>query len=196
MKFIYLCLYTLFCIILFWFIVFYVSSNYAIIESMDIIYSPYDINISKTNHNVDLPINTIYSCQNMCGPQSQCSITREQCTSDIDCYGCQPPKHIKGYNGDGRLVYNQNPQYSALTTDIGTNATFYNKQNIKVPKPYLGVDQWMNSANVGMQFFYKAMNYPYFTNPNKFINLPEYKVRESVTGLFEDYGPLSANAKL
>jgi hypothetical protein len=163
---------------------------------MDIIYSPYDINISKTNHNVDLPINTIYSCQNMCGPQSQCSITREQCTSDIDCYGCQPPKHIKGYNGDGRLVYNQNPQYSALTTDIGTNATFYNKQNIKVPKPYLGVDQWMNSANVGMQFFYKAMNYPYFTNPNKFINLPEYKVRESVTGLFEDYGPLSANAKL
>ena len=30
---------------------------------------------SNTSHSVDLPINTKYSCQNNCGPQSKCSIT-------------------------------------------------------------------------------------------------------------------------
>jgi len=45
--------------------------------------------------NVDLPINTKYSCKNMCGPHATCSLTGEQCTSDIDCYGCQPTNQTK-----------------------------------------------------------------------------------------------------
>lgn len=44
---------------------------------------------SDTSHTVDLPINTTVDCKNMCGPLNRCSITGEQCTSDIDCYGCQ-----------------------------------------------------------------------------------------------------------
>lgn len=198
-------LYTLLCIFLFWIIIYYISSNYYLIESMsnsNIIYSAYDINISKTNHTVNLPINTNYSCKNMCGPQSQCAITREQCSSDIDCYGCMPQddvhylfdtKSIEGDNDAGRLVYNQNPQYSELTTDIGTKAALYNNIDVQVPKPYLGIDKWMKYANIGMQYYYKAMNYPYILKPEKFKYLPEYSVRESVTGLFEDYGPLPAN---
>ena len=34
---------------------------------------------------VRLPINTTTSCKNMCGPPGRCSITGEQCVSDIDC---------------------------------------------------------------------------------------------------------------
>ena len=204
MKFIYTILYTFICIFLFWLIINYVSKNYIIIESFDSVYSAYDINTSKTSHNVNLPINTTYTCNNFCGPNAQCSITREQCTSDIDCYGCQPITNKKntkevdvdGYNDAGRLIYNQNPQYSTLTTDIGTRAAFFNKPYSKVPKPYLGVDKWMNSATAGMQFYYKAQNYDYLTQPNKFTNLPDYPVRESATGIFEDYGPIAANAYL
>ena len=208
MKYIYTILYTCICLLLFWIIIYYVTNNFKIIETfsyLDPVYSAYDINTPETNHNVNLPINTTFQCQNMCGPNAQCSITREQCTSDIDCYGCQPPnkqinrpltKEIEGDNDAGRLVYNQNPQYSILTTDIGTRAALFNKPSIKVPKPYLGVDKWMKSASTGMQFYYRAQNYDYTTQPNKFINLPEYQTRESTTGLFEDYGPLAANAYL
>ena len=41
-------------------------------------------------HTVNLPINTTYSCKNMCGPYGKCSITGERCLSDIDCFGCKP----------------------------------------------------------------------------------------------------------
>ena len=42
------------------------------------------------SHSVDLPLTTTYSCKNFCGPPARCSITGQQCTSDIDCPGCQP----------------------------------------------------------------------------------------------------------
>jgi hypothetical protein len=209
MKFIYTILYTFICIFLFWLIVYYISNNFIIIENFinssynpgrETIYSQYDIDL--TNHNVNLPINTVTDCKNMCGPNSQCYITREQCTSDIDCYGCHGinsvinNQKVKGYNDAGRLIYNQNPQYSALTTDFSRNASFFNGQNAKVPKSYLGVDKWMKSADAGMQFFYKSMNYPFYTQPKKFNYLPNYQVKETTTGLFEDYGPLASNEQI
>ena len=49
-----------------------------------------DANTPETSHNVDMPLNTSFSCKNMCGPLSRCSITGEQCTSDVDCFGCIP----------------------------------------------------------------------------------------------------------
>ncbi len=52
-------------------------------------FQAFDTGSPKTNHNVDQPINTKISCKNMCGPLARCSITGEQCTSDVDCYGCQ-----------------------------------------------------------------------------------------------------------
>jgi len=203
MKYIYTLLYTLICILLFWLIIYFVSNNFILIENFnnfsnkEITYSQFDIDL--TNHDVNLPINTVSSCKNMCGPKSQCYITGEQCTSDIDCYGCYGinsvvnNQKIKGYNGSGRLIYNQNPQYSVLTTDFANNALFFKGKNAKVPKPYLGVDKWMNSANSGMQFYYRSMNYPFYTQPKKFNYLPNYHVKESPTGLFVDYGPISSN---
>jgi hypothetical protein len=141
----------------------------------------------------------------MCGPNAQCSITREQCTSDIDCYGCQPPtpqysndtsKPVVGDNDAGKLIYNQNPQYSSLTTDISNTAGYFNGPNSKVPQPYYGVNKWVNPSNDGMQYFYRSYNYTYETDPKQYKYLPEYPVDESATGLFIDYGPVPANATL
>jgi hypothetical protein len=160
-----------------------------------------------TNHNVDLPLNTYYGCENMCGPNSQCSITRQQCTSDIDCYGCQPisgppsdnpTKDVMGDNDAGRLIYNQNPRYSVLTTDIGTQATLYNKKNVPVPvpKPYLGLNTWVQSANYGLENQRAKFAYQYSRNPEKYKFTPHYPTIESATGLYMDNGPLPSNADL
>jgi hypothetical protein len=213
LKYKYTVLYTFICILLFIAIVViwgsYITSNFFVYEGFDTtayqLYREGDTNTPLTNHNVDLPINTTYQCKNICGPQSQCSITRTQCTSDVDCYGCVPPfvkppnyvtKDVKGQNDAGRLIYNQNPRYSTLTTDIGTQATLYNKPNAKVPKPYYGIDNWMKSAEYGMQQFNKKWIARLKQDPEKTKNMITYPVRETATGLFEDNGPLPANAYL
>ena len=49
-----------------------------------------DIYGGTTSHSVDLPLTTTYSCKNFCGPTARCSITGQQCFTDIDCPGCQP----------------------------------------------------------------------------------------------------------
>ena len=187
----------LLCILLFAFLI----KNAGFFEN----FQNYTAETPLTNHNVDMPINTYYSCKNMCGPNSQCSITREQCTSDIDCYGCQPivpspPKYttpdVRGDNDAGRMIYNQNPRYSVLTTDIGTQATIYNKKIEPVPKPYLGVNTWVKSADYSLQNQRDEYSYKYSVDPSKYKNTPHYPSRESVTGLFIDNGPLAANAYL
>jgi hypothetical protein len=213
LKYKYTILYTLICILLFILIVniwgSYIINNFFILEGFNNtfyqLYREGDKNTPLTNHNVDVPINTTYQCQNFCGPQSQCSITREQCTSDVDCKGCLPPfikppeyetKDVGGENDAGKLTYNQTPQYSVLTTDIGTQATLYNKASIKVPKPYYGIDNWMKSAEYGMQLFNKKAIYPLKENPYAITYIPNYPIRETTTGLYVDYGPLAANAYL
>jgi len=49
-----------------------------------------DIGDPSTNHNVEVPLTSTFSCKNMCGPNNRCSLTGEQCSSDIDCFGCNP----------------------------------------------------------------------------------------------------------
>jgi hypothetical protein len=88
--------------------------------------------------NVDLPINTKYSCKNMCGPRGICSMTDEQCTSDIDCYGCQPKKQnkkniskdVNSYNDNGKST----PNNSFLTSDIGSTAYYFDDKTAQKPK--------------------------------------------------------------
>ena len=164
-----------------------------------------DTNTPLTSHNVDMPINTTYSCNNFCGPNSQCAITREQCTSDVDCYGCQPiptkppeylTKNVRGDNDAGNLVYNQNPRYSTLTTDIGTQASLYGNKNARVPQMYLGVDRWMESANYALQLRNNELSYQYSSDPEEYKFIPHYPYSQSITGLFTDIGPLASNAYL
>lgn len=64
------------------------NNNYIDIEGF--VTKPIIIEGDGNTHTVDLPINTNYSCQNICGPPGRCYITGEDCVSDIDCYGCKP----------------------------------------------------------------------------------------------------------
>jgi hypothetical protein len=162
-----------------------------------------DLDSPLTSHNVDMPLNTSYGCNNKCGPKATCSITGEQCTSDVDCYGCQrniskmpiyPSLYtpLPGASDAGKLTYNQTPQYSELTHDIGSLAFSFNP-DAKVPRPYQGVDTWKYSYDVGMELFNKKQEY--YNDPRGGVT-PQYDVKETATGEFLDYGPLASNASL
>ncbi len=49
---------------------------------------------SNTSHTVNLPLTTQYSCKNFCGPTARCSVTGQQCLSDIDWQGTEQVKKI------------------------------------------------------------------------------------------------------
>jgi hypothetical protein len=160
----------------------------------------------ETNHNVDLPLTTTTSCSNFCGPQSQCAKTRDQCTSDIDCPGCQPVINtqdepfgpdVPGQNDAGKIGFYA-PQYSSLTTDMGTQAAFYypagplesGSKTAHVAVAQLGSGPTL--AGIEGQRLFDVKN----AQPqNKFE--PKYPVRESATGMFLDKnGPLASNSYL
>ena len=153
------------------------------------------------SHTVNLPINTKYSCKNMCGPQAICSLTGEQCTSDIDCYGCRPKKHKKknitkdvdGYDDNGKLTDNMTPDYSILTSDIGTQA-YYFKDKVESPALYYnkGVNTWRETFDEEQYLYDKRYNPSiYYT---QFI--PSYKARPTLSGEFMVVGPAASNATL
>ena len=167
-----------------------------------------DTNTPLTSHNVDMPLTTSFSCQNMCGSKNTCFITGEQCTSDVDCQGCQPLKareesqrwkrQPRPENDAGILTFNNGPRYSSLTTDIGTqNASLWQKDKLApVPVPDLGYDLWTPSANVSQSLYDDKMTFWYSAAPKEFASMPIYPKRQSVTGIFVDNGPLAANAFL
>lgn len=157
-------------------------------------------NVELTNHNVDQPINTTYSCQNMCGPLSRCSLTGDQCTSDIDCPGCQPSKKFQkkhktkdviGENDAGKLLSSTMPDYSTLTNDIGTKAKLYTSDYLSPPPKYFqGVDEWKNMFDQQSLMFrdrYEARDTP---------GLLKYEDRWSLSGEFIETGPLASNGYL
>jgi len=133
-----------------------------------------DINSPLYSHTVNLPINDTTSCQNFCGPKSQCAITREQCTSDIDCYGCNPgpkpltncitmdvePYNIMPYDATGKLGQNQGLQYSSLTTGYNNHnmdfaEAYEGSKDAQIKVPYQGVDLWTKSFNEGLHLYNK-----------------------------------------
>ena len=155
-----------------------------------------------TNHNVDLPLTTTYSCKNMCGPPNRCSITGQQCFADIDCPGCEPyspplsstdekSKNIVGDNAAGKLTFNATPKYSTLTTDIGTKARLVTKNKYEKPvSPNFGVDTWTNKFDIGRKLFDDRYK------PAGLKNMPSYPERYSLSGEFIEEGPISSNAYL
>jgi hypothetical protein len=153
---------------------------------------------SGTSHTVNLPLTTTQSCSNFCGPAARCSITGQQCLADIDCSGCQPnspplpsSKNVPGDNDAGKLTWGVTPQYSTLTTDIGTRATIITKDKFsKPPKANFGIDTWTASFNDSEKLF----NTRY--KPTNVQNMPKYPKRYGVTGDFYDFGPLPSNAYL
>ena len=126
-----------------------------------------------TSHTVNLPLTTSYSCRNFCGPTARCSISGQQCTADIDCLGCQPyspplsfsKPDIRGENDAGKLTVGVTPEFSILTTDIGTQAKlFYKNQFKSAPQANFGVNTWTSKFNIGEKLFkkrYECDKYPY-----------------------------------
>jgi hypothetical protein len=152
---------------------------------------------SDTSHSVDLPINNPVSCKNMCGPLARCSISGEQCTSDVDCYGCQSLSRnkqwygpVRGQNDAGKLTVGVTPQYSSLTTDIGTQSLLYNKNAKPIPETsYQGTDLWRKTFDYGLMLYDKRNNPNIESEPY----LPKYPKRTTLSGGFIDDGPLASN---
>jgi hypothetical protein len=157
-----------------------------------------------TSHTVDLPLTTITSCKNFCGPTARCSITGQQCSADIDCPGCQTIKtqdntvytqqntaNVIGDNAAGKLTLGVTPQYSSLTSGYGTHETIITKNmGSKPAAPNFGVDTWLGEFNEGRSLFDKRYK------PNNLQFMPNYKQRYSLTGEFMDDGPFPSNSPL
>lgn len=167
----------------------------------------YDSNSPKNSHNVDV-VNNAYSCSNFCGPNAQCAITRQQCTSDVDCQGCQPPitappkyltnTEVKPLNDAGKLTWGQTPQYSTLTSDIGSRAAYAKpgSKRAEIIRPYEGYDRWTKAFNYGLELADRKLVYDHSPEPAAFRSIPVYPVTRSATGLFYDMGPTASNADL
>jgi len=162
---------------------------------------------NQYTHSIDLPINTDKSCSNFCGPDARCSQTRNiQCSTDSDCwqYGCQsmlkpPPKKVDdGPKPDydaGILTYNQTPQYSSLTTDMGSEAAIINA-NAEVPRSYDGVPVWQEVYDQQARMVDDELAYQYSAAPQQYRTAPAYPVSTTITGAYYDIGPTPSNATL
>lgn len=177
----------------------YLVINDYIVETFQSLILSQD-NPNNSTHSVNLPLTTTYSCKNFCGPNARCAITGQQCFTDIDCPGCQPyvpplsntdSECIPGDNDAGKLTWGVTPQYSTLTTDIGTKATLItNKPFAKPAMANYGVNTWKSSFVEGEKLFDKRYQ------PNNLLYTPNYDKRYSLTGEFIENGPLAANAYL
>jgi hypothetical protein len=179
--------------LLFWFFSYidFLSQNRYIVEEYK------DIGTPDTSHTVNIPLTTRLSCQNFCGPTSRCSITGQQCFTDVDCPGCQPKmtnhqqiqetKEIRGNNNAG----NRTHAYSILTTDIGTQAKLYSSnKKLQPAMPNFGINTWIQGYTNTMTEFTKRYT------PSGLQFMPKYEKRVTMTGQFVDDGPLPSNAWL
>lgn len=178
----------------------YLAAEKYIIESF---YSRENIT-DNTTHTVDLPLNTTYSCKNLCGPTARCAITGHQCLADIDCPGCQPYSSslsksktnpfsktqdcIPATNDAGKLTVGVTPNYSPLTSGYGTREKIItNDMYAQPPQPNFGVDTWGKSFNEGQELFNRRYK------PNQLEFMPNYPPMYSITGEFIGDGPLPSN---
>jgi hypothetical protein len=162
-----------------------------------------DTGSPSTNHTVNLPLTDKLDCQNMCGPNNRCSLTGEQCSADVDCFGCNPETKrfvhkertldeldIRGQNDAGKLTTGETPTYSTLTTDIGTNARLINKTDADSPQYFQGVNTWRDTFDEQMELYDKRYT------PTASYFTPNYPSRKTLSGEFTDNGPLASNAFL
>lgn len=180
-----------------------------------------DVNSPLYSHTVNLPINDPVSCKNFCGPKSQCAITREQCTSDIDCQGCNPgPKPqdtcitdaVPPYDNGGKLGQ-QGLQYSPLTTGYNNhNADFAElypgAKDAELTVPYQGLDLWTKSFNEGLDLYNKSREtadqysqgisdaIPLASKGKMPFYEAKYPMTVSATGQFYQTTPPASNATL
>ena len=228
LDFKYTIIYIFLCLFLFRFIIKYgssVCSNFKIVEgltafekySQQIIPYPKEAQINYNNlnspqysHTVNLPINDPTSCKNFCGPNAKCLLTKEQCTSNIDCQGCNPgpttqpacqTKNVDPYDGAGKGI-----QHSPLTTGYNNHnidfAQIYpDSKDAQINRPYEGLDMWTDSFNKGLELYNKKRNIAdkYIQGADttdKTLFETKYPTTISATGLFYETTPPASNSSL
>lgn len=162
-----------------------------------------DLGLFGTNHTVNLPLNTTYECENKCMPPARCSITGEQCQTDIDCCGCNPfTKQIgeieeeeggeegkieEGEEGEGeeriQLVEGFTPfelssaYGSSSTSNIVEDDTMIPAKELYSipPKYFLGIDTWTPIYYQGAKLF----NDKHDPNIQR-ARYPEYKPKDQL----------------
>jgi hypothetical protein len=160
-----------------------------------------DIGDPSTNHNVEVPLTSTFSCKNMCGPNNRCSLTGEQCSSDIDCFGCNPG--TKQFSNSKRDLDDMEANYindsknpattlyastgSSLISDIGVNARIIKNSDNSSPQYFKGVNTWKESFDAGMELYDKR----YTPETSEFT--PKYPTRDTLSGEFITNGPLASN---
>ena len=160
----------------------------------------YIVECFSTSHTVDLPLTNVYSCKNFCGPTARCSITGQQCFTDIDCPGCQPvipglPKqknhNIPGDNAAGKLTLGVTPQYSPLTSGFGTQEHIISKNMYSKPlQPNFGKNTWHSGYIISQQLFNKRYK------PYSMTYMPNYQERYNMLGDTITDEPYASNAYL
>jgi len=155
-----------------------------------------------TTQTVNMPLNTTFSCKNMCGPPNRCSITGQQCMADIDCPGCEPPatntsddgqiaSKLVGENDSGKLTTAMTPNYSELTSDIGSRARLITADKYeKSISPYAGINTWVGQFNLSRKLFDDRYR------PAGLKGMPSYRTQHSLSGAFDTDGPLASNSYL
>lgn len=164
-------------LILYWVVIQYGSSLLVIDKRMG--FTNYNYNADEYNnssplysHTVNLPINDPVSCSNFCGPKATCSKTGEQCTSDVDCFGCQPlpkkentcltkyvPAHEENIFSQKLSLKPIKPMvtsfkgYDSLDNDY--EEAYAGSKQSQITPYYKGEDLWTNSFNEGLNFYNK-----------------------------------------
>jgi len=186
-NFKYTILYVLLCLFLFWIVITYGKMEnfnnriHPIGYPKNALINYKDINSPLYSHNVNLPINDPISCKNFCGPKAQCLITREQCTSDVDCKGCNRIHPVGYYINNFSEIYPSS-------------------ENSQIKRPYEGVDLWQDSFNKGLELYNKKREtVDKYSNDLTAFNSSDYEVKYpmtiSATGLFYETTPPASNSK-
>ena len=229
----YIILYTIGCLILYYAVIMLGTytckegltnsrSNTSDLESYSRMVIPYpenatinysDVNSPLYSHTVNLPLNDTISCANFCGPKSQCAITRQQCTSDVDCGGCNPgpikrpkclTKDVPAYD-ENIFGFNYNPMatgYNGYNTNF--SEIYEGSKYAQIKKPYEGINTWRDSLNKGLELYNKKreINDQYnstldfgYQSKQKYYE-PKYPMSISATGTFYETTPPAFNADL
>jgi hypothetical protein len=179
-NFKYTIIYVLLCLFLFGILIKYSKRENFNNRSLPALINYKDLNSPLYSHTVNLPINDPISCKNFCGPKAQCLITREQCTSDVDCKGCNRI-HPVGY-----YINNFSEIYSG-------------SEKSQINRPYEGVDLWQDSFNKGLELYNKKREtVDKYSNDLTAFNSSDYEVKYpmtiSATGLFYETTPPASNS--
>jgi hypothetical protein len=140
-----------------------------------------------------------YTCSNFCGPNSTCAITKEQCSSNNDCYGCKPPcttvpENIEKEDPQPSNFTGKGLEYSTLTSDLGTESSAASPGSLtrEVPQTYQGPYEgsWIQNMNDATELFNERLAHEYINRPpSLFVNTPLYNTTESTTGAYYDILP-------